>query len=114
VSTAGSARRQADPGAESTTTVTTTATTIGSRRRPPGTFHAGPIHAASVIAPPEKRKVAVEVATQAIGLAGSLKSRRYLRYVGDLCADLTSFAGEAEVRTFNDLVIEKYPTILVR
>jgi hypothetical protein len=40
-----------------TTTVTTTATTDGSRRHPSGTFRDGPIHATSVIAQPEKRKV---------------------------------------------------------
>ena len=51
------------------------------------------VHAASVCQQRDPGH-AVELATQAIGLAGSLKSRRYLRYIRDLCADLDEFAGD--------------------
>lgn len=53
---------------------------------------------------------AVEVATEAIDLAGSLKSRRYLRCVRDLCTELERYGTEADVRAFYDLVADKYPT----
>jgi hypothetical protein len=56
---------------------------------------------------------AVEVATEAIDLAGSLKSRRYLRYVRDLCTDLEGYGTEADVRAFYDLVGDKYPVAAV-
>jgi hypothetical protein len=49
------------------------------------------VHAASFAQQREPHQ-AVEVATQAIGLVGSLKSRRYLRYVRDLCTDLAGYA----------------------
>jgi hypothetical protein len=54
----------------------------------------------------------VELATQAISLAGSLKSSRYLRYIRDLRTDLDEFAGDADVLTFRELVGSKYPSLL--
>jgi tetratricopeptide (TPR) repeat protein len=69
------------------------------------------VHAASLIQQREPAQ-AVEVATQAIGLAGSLKSRRYLRYIRDLCTELEDFGKEAEVQAFKLLVAEKYPAVL--
>jgi len=69
------------------------------------------VHATSFVQQREPAQ-AVEVATQAIGLVGNLKSRRYLRYVRDLCKDLEGFGAEAKVQGFKGLVAEKYPTIL--
>lgn len=69
------------------------------------------VHAASFVHQREPGQ-AVEVATEAIGLAGSLKSRRYLRYIRDLSMDLGSYEGEADVRDFKDFVVGKYPSIL--
>jgi hypothetical protein len=53
----------------------------------------------------------VEIAREAIGLAGSLKSQRYLRYVRDLCADLRPYGDAAEVRAFTGFVAERYPDL---
>ena len=69
------------------------------------------VHAASFAQQREAHQ-AVQVATEAVGMVGSLKSRRYLRYVHDLCADLADYGTEAEVQAFKDLVSEKYPGIL--
>jgi hypothetical protein len=68
------------------------------------------VHAASVCQQREPGH-AVELATQAIELAGSLKSMRYLRYIRDLCTDLGEFAGDADVETFRRLVAGKYPSL---
>jgi hypothetical protein len=68
------------------------------------------VHAATVLQQREPGH-AVELATQAIDLAGSLKSMRYLRYIRDLCADLDEYAGDADVRTFWELVARKYPSL---
>jgi hypothetical protein len=54
--------------------------------------------------------LAVKIATEAVDLAGGLKSRRYLRYVRDLCTDLQGYETESDVRAFYDLVGDKYPT----
>jgi hypothetical protein len=70
------------------------------------------VHAASVYQQREPGH-AVELATQAIALAGSLKSNRYLRYIRDLCNDLDKYASLAEVKAFRQLVTGKYPTLLV-
>nr|BFE88178.1 hypothetical protein GCM10020093_107790 [Planobispora longispora] len=51
------------------------------------------------------------LATQAVELAGSLKSMRYLRYIQDLCADLKAYRGNPEVESFRELVAGKYPSI---
>jgi hypothetical protein len=67
------------------------------------------VHAASVCQQREPGH-AVELARQAIDLAGSLKSRRYLRYIRDLCTDLDEFGGDADVRAFRQLVASKYPS----
>jgi hypothetical protein len=67
-------------------------------------------HAASVCQQREPGH-AVELATEAIELAGSLKSMRYLRYIRDLCADLDEFAGDADVEAFRRLVAAKYPSL---
>lgn len=69
------------------------------------------VHAASFVQQREPAQ-AVAVATEAIGLAGSLKSQRYLRYIRDLYTDLQGFAGEKEVQDFTRLVSEKYPSVL--
>jgi len=69
------------------------------------------VHAASFAQQREPHK-AVQVTTEAIGIVGSLKSRRYLRYVHDLCADLADYGTEAEVQAFRDLVSQKYPGVL--
>jgi hypothetical protein len=71
------------------------------------------VHAASVCQQRDPGH-AVELATQAIALAGSLKSSRYLRYIRDLCADLDEYAGDADVRAFRELVTGKYPSLLTR
>jgi hypothetical protein len=65
------------------------------------------VHAASVCQQREPGH-AVELATQAIELAGSLKSRRYLRYIRDLCIDLDEYAGDPDVLAFRELVASKY------
>jgi len=70
------------------------------------------VHAASVCQQREPGH-AVELATQAISLAGSLKSSRYLRYIRDLCTDLDEYAGDADVRAFRELVRGKYPSLLI-
>ncbi|MEU1875773.1 hypothetical protein ABZ470_00550 [Streptosporangium sp. NPDC020072] len=54
---------------------------------------------------------AVALATQAVELAGSLKSMRYIRYVSDLCTDLREYRGNRDVEKFFGLVGEKYPSI---
>jgi hypothetical protein len=57
---------------------------------------------------------AVAVATAAVGLAGSLQSSRYLRYVSDFHASLTvRHASHAAVREFGELVRTSYPTLTV-
>lgn len=68
------------------------------------------VHAASFVQQREPGR-AVEVATQAIELAGSLKSQRYLRYIRDLSVDLEIYEAEADVRTFKELITERYPPI---
>jgi tetratricopeptide (TPR) repeat protein len=68
------------------------------------------VHAASLTQQREPAQ-AVAVATEAIALAGNLKSQRYLRYICDLRADLEPFAAEAEVRDFGRLAVATYPTI---
>jgi hypothetical protein len=45
-------------------------------------------------------------------LAGHLKSRRYLRYIEDLCTELKPYGDVAEVRAFRGFVAENYPTLL--
>jgi hypothetical protein len=55
----------------------------------------------------------VTIATEAIELAGNLKSQRYLRYVRDLSTDLDAYAGEEEVRAFKRIVVDKYPSIRI-
>ena len=68
------------------------------------------VHAASFIHQNEPCQ-AVEVATEAVGLAGALKSQRYLRYIRDLCKDLDAYENEVDVKNFKHLVAEKYPTL---
>lgn len=68
------------------------------------------VHAASLVQQREPGQ-AVAVATEAIGLAGNLKSQRYLRYIRDLTADLDAFAGASEVGDFTRLVVATYPSI---
>jgi hypothetical protein len=55
---------------------------------------------------------AVELATQAITLAGSLKSSRYLRYIRDLCTDLDEYVSAPEVRAFREMIKGRYPSLL--
>lgn len=69
------------------------------------------VHAACVCQQREPGR-AVELAAQAISLAGSLKSSRYLRYIRDLCADLNDYASTSEVKTFRQMVKDKYPSLL--
>ncbi|NRQ40407.1 hypothetical protein HII36_52610 [Nonomuraea sp. NN258] len=54
---------------------------------------------------------AATVAIEAIGLAGALKSERYLRYIRDLKADLCSYGSVEQVAAFNTLVADKYPAL---
>jgi hypothetical protein len=54
---------------------------------------------------------AVVVAREAVELAGSLKSQRYLRYLTDLAADLVPYEGDSEVRAFKEFVADKYPIL---
>ena len=68
------------------------------------------VHAASAVQQREPGH-AVEIAREAIGLAGSLKSHRYLRYVRDLCVDLRPYENAAEVRGFLGFVDERYPDL---
>src|SRR6266487_4543178 len=70
------------------------------------------VHAASFVQQREPGQ-AVAVATEAIGLAGNLKSQRYLRYIRDLSTDLDVYAGERDVRAFRSLVADRYPSIRV-
>jgi hypothetical protein len=56
---------------------------------------------------------AVSVATAAVGLAGSLQSSRYLRYVSDFHGSLAAHATHAAVREFSELVSTSYPTLAV-
>jgi len=70
------------------------------------------VHAASFVQQREPAQ-AVAVATKAIGLAGSLKSQRYLRYIRDLCADLDAYDGERDVRAFRHLVVDRYTSIRI-
>jgi hypothetical protein len=69
------------------------------------------VHAASFVHEREPGQ-AVAVAREAIGLAGHLKSRRYLRYIEDLCTELKPYGNVAEVRAFRGFVAEVYPTLL--
>lgn len=56
---------------------------------------------------------AVTLATDAIRLAGSLQSDRYLRYVGDFHRKLTgSYAGHPMAREFEDLLRETNPVLI--
>jgi hypothetical protein len=71
------------------------------------------VHAASVCQQRDPGH-AVELAMQAIGLAGSLRSRRYLRYIRDLCTDLEEFAGDPDVLAFRELVARTYPSLQIR
>lgn len=68
------------------------------------------VHAASFIHQNDPCRAA-EVATEAVGLAGSLKSERYLRYIRDLCSDFRAYPRQVDVQAFNRLVTEKYPTL---
>jgi hypothetical protein len=68
------------------------------------------VHAASFVHQREPGQ-AVEVARTAIGLAGHLKSQRYLRYIGDLCTDLKVYGGDSDVRAFQEFIAETYPSI---
>ena len=70
------------------------------------------VHAATFLHQDDPCRAA-EVATEAVGLAGSLKSQRYLRYIRDLCTDFKAYEGQAEVRAFGDLVAGKYPALSV-
>jgi hypothetical protein len=55
---------------------------------------------------------AVSVATVAVGLAGSLQSSRYLRYVADFHRSLTEqHASHSAVREFTELVRTSHPTL---
>lgn len=55
---------------------------------------------------------AVAVATAAVGLAGSLQSNRYLRYVTDFHGSLTErHASHSAVREFTELVSTSYPKL---
>ncbi|GGP12774.1 hypothetical protein LDL08_18530 [Nonomuraea glycinis] len=51
---------------------------------------------------------AATVALEAVGLAGSLKSERYLRYIRDLQVDLAQYASDVQVAEFNAVVAAKY------
>ena len=51
------------------------------------------------------------MARTAIGLAGHLKSQRYLRYIERLCADLKVYGGDSDVRAFQGFVAENYPSL---
>ncbi|WP_155347158.1 hypothetical protein [Acrocarpospora pleiomorpha] len=68
------------------------------------------VHAATYVHVNEPAQAAT-VAVEAIQLAGSLKSERYLRYIRDLKADLAAFKGDSEVKDFHDLVADKYPSL---
>ncbi|MGH6739143.1 MAG: hypothetical protein ACREDY_08950 [Bradyrhizobium sp.] len=68
------------------------------------------VHAASCVQVREPGQ-AVEVARGAIELAGSLKSHRYLRYIRDLCADLSPYDAERDVREFKEFLAGKYPNL---
>ncbi|WP_327086691.1 hypothetical protein OIE66_30765 [Nonomuraea sp. NBC_01738] len=54
---------------------------------------------------------AVALATEAIEIAGSLKSKRYLRYVSDLCTDLAEYRETHDVGRFLEMVATKYPAL---
>jgi hypothetical protein len=69
------------------------------------------VHAASFVHEREPGQ-AVAVAREAIGLAGHLKSQRYLRYIEDLCTELKPYGDVAEVRAFRGFIAENYPTLL--
>lgn len=57
---------------------------------------------------------AVSVATTAVGLAGSLQSSRYLRYVSDFYGSLTEkHASHTAVRQFAELVSKSCPTLVL-
>lgn len=57
---------------------------------------------------------AVSVATQAVGLAGSLQSSRYLRYVSDFHQSLVErHAAHVAVREFTALISTSYPTLII-
>ncbi len=62
------------------------------------------VHAASFVQQREPGQ-AVAVARDAIELAGSLKSQRYLRYI----TDLAPYEADADVRDFKVFVAERYP-----
>lgn len=68
------------------------------------------VHAASYVQQREPGE-AVAVAREAIELAGSLKSHRYLRYIRDLSSDLDLYDAEPEVRGFKEFVAAKYPDL---
>ncbi|MGW4638023.1 hypothetical protein ACWEN6_05830 [Sphaerisporangium sp. NPDC004334] len=68
------------------------------------------VQAATYVHQGEPCQAAV-LATEAVELAGSLKSMRYLRYVSDLCADLKEYRGNREVESFRELVAGKYPSV---
>lgn len=57
---------------------------------------------------------AVSIATDAIRLAGSLRSSRYIRYVADFHGCLTEKnASHPSVREFTDLVRVSYPALVI-
>lgn len=69
------------------------------------------VHAASFVHEREPGQ-AVAVAREAIGLAGHLKSQRYLRYIEDLCTELKPYGDVAEVRAFHGFIAENYPALV--
>ncbi|MEU8252172.1 hypothetical protein [Nonomuraea sp. NPDC048916] len=68
------------------------------------------VQAASHVHMGEPGKAAL-VAFEAVNLAGSLKSERYLRYIRDLNADLAGYECEDSVQAFKTLIAEKYPSL---
>jgi hypothetical protein len=65
------------------------------------------VHAAAVVQQREPGQ-AVELAREALDLAGNLKSQRYLRYIRDLCGDLERYDSASDVRAFRLFVAERY------
>lgn len=55
---------------------------------------------------------ALSIATEAISLAGTLQSDRYLRYVADFHKSLSAQASHPSVMAFTELVRSSYPTLL--
>jgi hypothetical protein len=55
------------------------------------------VHAASCLHRPDPDQAA-DIAIEAVALAGSLKSKRYLRYVRDLLDDFRPYVGTISIR----------------